>query len=469
MNGYQTLKQFNRFAGENISLIKKALTSAAGVGGGLIPQSLEKEITNLIIRLSPELALMQMKKISGNYHEFNQLTALPAANGSMGENATTPTTNSQTTRTGVTLKVFRRKGAVTNFLQDTSGEYIDAAACEMENQLTAQIYDLINVILYGNAGANTYEFNGLDSIIGTYYNVASPANRINEVRFGATKTNLKFLDTAIDTTNRKGAGKHKNRVFVMSPEMLSFVSQTLTNVRLNQGLVGTMSQVEINGGWRLNAYRDIPIVESTSTRPIITMGALTPATAAAGGVIADNTHYFKVSAVTLDGESLAAATSQITAGGNTSTVTLTFAAVANAFRYKVYTSTTQHAEKLIKVIAAKTYDGSGTQTGDVTSVTLTTVARDTTSVPLWMSNDIALEQDTGHDVPEIVFLWDLDPVQGLGKLVYTNQGGSAFDGLITTTPLAQTDDFLPFLVKSYMALTPAADFTSYMIRGARTY
>ena len=162
MNSFTQLKQYNRFAGENQSLIKKALTSATGVGEALIPQSLEKEITNLIIRLSPELALLQSKKIQGKYHEFNQLTTLPAAGGSMGENATTPTTNSITVRTGVTLKIIRRKGAVTNFLQDTSGEFIDAAAYEMENQLIAQVYDLINICLYGNVDANTYEFSGLD-------------------------------------------------------------------------------------------------------------------------------------------------------------------------------------------------------------------------------------------------------------------------------------------------------------------
>jgi len=460
MEGMNFLRQWNRFAGENTSLIKKALSSATGVGEALVPQSLEKEITNTIIRLSPEMALVTMKKISAKFHEFNRLSSLPSQSSAMGENGTTPTKNSTTVRDGVTLKVVRRKGAVTNFLQDTTGEYIDASAYEMENHLIAHIYDMINYILYGNKGANSYEFDGLDTLIAT--------NRTIQARYGSTPTSLKFLDDMIDKSNRKGGAKHK-RAFVMSPEMLSLVSQLLTNVRLNQGLAGTMSQVEINGGWRLNAYRDIPIVESTATSPRTTMGTVTSATATTGGTIADGTHYFKVSKVTLNGEELAFAKSQAASGGGTSTITLSFADQTDALRYKIYYGTVQNAETLIKVVNADTFDGNGTPTGRTTGVTLTTVAVDTATVGTHMTSDLAYEQDTGHAVPETVFLWDLDPIQGLGKMVYTNSGGSNFDGLVTTTPLAQTDDFLPFLIKSYTALTPAFEATSCVNRGLRTY
>lgn len=425
------------------------------------------------------------------------MTALPTPGGAMGENATTPTTNSQTVRTGVTLKIVRRKGSVTNFLQDTSGEYIDSAAFEMENHLLAHIFDLVNNILYGNAGSNTYEFSGLDTIIGTYYNSASATvclNRKVEARYGVTKTSLSFLDDMIDSSNRKGGSKHK-RCFVMSPEMLSLVSQLLTNVRLNQGLAGTMSQVEINGGWRLNAYRDIPIVESTSTRPqAINPASVTPTTAGSGGTIPDSTtYYFKVAAVTLNGEELAYATSRATGAPGTgiNTITLSWTGSNDVLRYKIYCSTTQHNEVLVAVIPGHVYDSNGSlylTAGGVpipTSGVTFTTAPDTynptftytdgtytgsgitASVNLWQTRDNALEQETGHAVPEVIFLWDLDPVQGLGKLVYTNQGGSNFDGLITTTPLAQTDDFLPFLIKSYLTLTPAADMTSILHRGIR--
>jgi hypothetical protein len=470
---------------ENRSLLQKALTTATGVGGALIPENLEKEITNTIIRISPELALVESKKISGKTHEFNQLTALPGRGGAQGESATTPTRNSNTVRDTVTLKVVKRKGQVTNFLQDSSEEYIDAAAYEMENFLTSHVYDLINYVLYGNEAANKYEFSGLDYYIGKNDGTTSPVNRKNEARYGVVPSNLKFLDDMIDVANRKGGRSHR-RAFLMSPEMLSHVSRLLTNVRNNQEQIGDgLREVEIGGGWRLMAYRNIPIIESSQTRNINTMGTVTPSTSTTGGTVPDGTYYFKVSKITLDGESLAAAASQVAAGGGTSTVTLTWAADANAYRYKIYCSTTQHSEKLVKEISGDLFDASGNITGNTTTVTFSTNpatadptvsapanlvnAISGTTVPAWMQSDIAFEQNTGNDVPEVVGLWDMDPIQGLGKLPYTNTGGANFGGLITTEELAKIDDWLNFLVKSYTALTPSFDGSSYWHRGLRTF
>src|SRR5512137_741930 len=148
------VNQFNRYALNNKSIIQKALTTAVGVGQALIPQNLEEQITDTVIRLSPELALVTAKSIEGKTHEFNRLTQRPAPGGAMGENATTPSTNSKTARDNVDLKVIRREGKVTNFLNDTSRKYIDAASYEMQNHLQAHVLDLIAYMLYGNKDAN---------------------------------------------------------------------------------------------------------------------------------------------------------------------------------------------------------------------------------------------------------------------------------------------------------------------------
>ena len=64
------IRQFNRLAGENKSLIQKALTSASGVGEALVPQHLEQVITNALPRLSPTLAMVEPKFDNQKYHEF---------------------------------------------------------------------------------------------------------------------------------------------------------------------------------------------------------------------------------------------------------------------------------------------------------------------------------------------------------------------------------------------------------------
>jgi len=463
--GTSFLRQYNKYRnGEN--LIQKALSTATGVAGALIPENLEKQITNTIIRLSPELALIFTKKIAGKIHEFNRMIALPRSGGAMGESASTIISNSQTTRANVELKVIRRKGEITNFLMDTSEEFIDAAAYETENLIQQHIYDIINYMLFGNALANQYEFSGLDSFVST--------NRIAAAdREGDELTTLAVLDNMIDRSNRAGGSRHK-RAFIVSPEMLSKISQLLTNVRLNQGLIGGLSQVEVNGGWRLNAYRDIPIVESTSVAPtnsgVNIYGTVGTSTATTGGTVADDTYYLQIAAVTNEGEQLASAeVSQITAGGGTSTLTLTWTDVVGAYRYKIYSSDASAGDKtLVREISADAFDSVGTITGRVSSYVFTTdpLTADST-VPASMASDIQFQQGTGQAVPEYVFLWDMDAIQGLGKLAYTNRGGSKFNGLITVEQLYRTDDNIPLLVKTYAALTPAFERTSVIYRGLR--
>lgn len=478
------VRQFNRLAGENKSLIQKALTSATGVGEALVPQHLEQVITNALPRLSPTLAMIEPKFDNQKYHEFNRLITLPGVGGAMGEGATTPTFQPTFQRTGVYMKVIRRKGSTTDFLQDASKKNIDAAATNIEANMLAHVYDLENYILYGNAGANQYEFSGLDHFVTT--------NRINKTVGGVVPTSLKTLDDLIDTNLDYQGISHKKAIY-MSPYMLSKFSQLLTNVRLNQGLSGQMSQVDIPGGWRLNAYRDIPIIVSSACRPKSQMGTVTPADVTDGGTIVDSgTWYIMISAMTRDGEQLACAEATATTGTGGATdahaISLTFTPVVGAYRYKVYTGTASGTLTLSRIVPAFTYDANGTisvsdtdiigtagftsvtsnSAGAVNVITLLSnpVIADTASVPVGLQADVPLTGSLANP-PEYVFFWDLDEYQGLGRLPYTNEGGSRFNGLVTFEDLAKTDDFLPFMLKSYCALADSYEKTSSVIRGLK--
>ena len=451
------VRQFNTLQRENKSLIQKALTSATGVGEALIPEHLEEIITNTIVRLSPEIAMVTPRFDAQKFHEFNRLTALPAAGGAMGEGATTPTRNATYGRVSKQLKVIRRKGSVTNFLQDSSANYIDAAAAEMENHLQAHVYDLIAYMLYGNLNANAYVHDGLDYLIQT--------NRTNEVQGGVVPTTLSFLDNMIDENLERQGDAHR-KAFVMSPKMLSKISQLLTNVRLVQGLSGAgLSTVEIPGGWRLAAYRDIPIIASSACRPKKTMGTITLASAGSGAAITDDEYFFRVSVVDWNGESMASAEDSESTT-NADTITVSWTAEAGALFYKIYEGLATGVLTLIRVIPASTYDGDGTITGNVTSIVFSADPAADTSAPTALQADIPLVA-TGGVPPEYVFFWDLDEFQGMGKYAYTNTAGSRFNGLVTMYPLAQTDDNLPFLVKTYAALIDSFEATSFIHRGLR--
>lgn len=478
MKNIKVFRQFNKFAQDNENLIQKALTTASGVGAALIPENLEQIITDTIIRLSPELAMVLMKKISGKTHEFNRLIQRPSRGGAMGENATTPVTNSKTSRTTIDLKIVRRKGKVTNFLIDTSEEYIDAAAYEMENHIQAHVLDLIYYLLWGNADANTYEYDGLEKFISSKH-VAFSASA-----GGAVPTDLTFLDDMIDWSNRRGGAKH-TRAFLMSPEMLSKVSNLLTNVRLNQGLTGSgLTQVEVAGGWRLNAYRDIPIIETTSIAPVETMTPTVTVTTGgtSGGSFSDGTYYFYVAPITVEGEQLPCAEKSVTlsGGGSTQKISIDFDAphyssdyegnqYASAYAYKIYYGTSSGVTNctLLKVVSAFTYDAEGTPDGDngVDETISITTATPSTDVPSHLQSDFPLQTNSTN--AQSIVLWDTDPIQGLGKMPFTNKPGDRFDGMVVTKPLAETDDFINFLIKSYTALTPAYEATSYWLRNIR--
>jgi len=465
-------QMFNRYASANQNLIQKALTTATNVGGALIPENLEQIITDTVQRLSPEISVIEAKDTGGaKTHEFNRITQLPKRGGAMGESATTPATNSKSQRATVDLKIVRRKGKVTNFLQDASRKYIDTASWELQNHLRQHVNDLIYYMLYGNADSNAYEFDGIQKFIST--------NKVNEAKGGAVPTDLSFLDDMIDASNSKGGSPHR-RVFGMSPQMLSKVSRLLTNVRLNQGLTsGGLTQVEINGGWRLMAYRDIPIIETTALRPIETMSpTITYASGGTtGGSLSDDTYYFQIAPVTYEGEQLAKSEQSVTLSGGTATqrIKIDFDAVhknassvENAIAYRIYASTTSGSEVLIKQVSAFTYDSEGTISGDngVDSSIYVDTLTPASDIPAHMQLYVPLVA-TGGVSPESCYLWDLDPIQGLGKVPYTNTAGSEYKGLVTTEPLAKVDDYIQFLVKSYLSIANSFETTSFWHRGLR--
>ena len=475
------IRQFNKYAGVNKSLIQKALTSAAGVGEALVPQHLEDVITNSLPRLSPTVAMMTPKFDNQKLHEFNRLSTLPGVGGAMGENAVTPISNPLFARASVGLKVIRRKGATTNFLQDSSKKNIDAAAANIEACLLQHVYDLEHYILYGNAIANAYEFSGWDNFIAT--------NRVQSIAGGVVPTSLATLDTMIDENLERQGDAHK-KAFIMSAKMLSKFSQLLTNVRLNQGI----GQTDIPGGWRMNAYRDIPIIVSSATRPKNTMGVVTPTFADAGGTILDNTaRWFKVTYISINGEEMPCAEVTINVlaagAGNVHTMILTWAAVPSAYCFKIYVgSATGDANLFLRdIIPNFTYDANGTvatattvttagvktYTSDANGrVTTVTFLSDPLTIPALgqVTATMALDHPptpVGGVPQECVWLLDLDEFQGLGRLPYTNEGGSRFEGLVTINDLAITDDYLPFLIKSYCAVADSFEATSCLTRGLR--
>lgn len=456
MDKLQTVNQQGGFQ----NLLKKALNSASNSGGALIPQHLEKIITNAVQRLSPTISMIQPEYDAQGLHEFNRVTSLGDGGGFQGENAVTPGSQSVFARANVTLKVVRRKGSVTDYLRLSSEKFVDALATEIENQVRAQVYDLESLNIYGSATADAYQYDGWDHLITT--------NRFNDGFTSGAATvpaSNAFLDKMIDASLRKGSNLHP-KAFLMTPEMLSLVSRYQTEFRK----MIPMDEVNTPGGWRLPSYRGIPIISSTFLSGVgsSTMGTVTAASGGTtGGSLSNGTYYFRVAAITQDGEQMASAESSVTLSGGTATqkITLSFTAVSGAISYKVYYSATTGLTgmTLIDQQAARAYDGSGTP--GAASTSLTVLAVSATSAVSGMTSDKPLTTVSSVN-PETVWLIDFDKYQGLGKFPINNPGGRE-GGIISIEPLAKTDAFMQFLLYTHGAIAPSFEATSVLSRGWR--
>jgi hypothetical protein len=473
------------------SRINKTLTSATGVGEALIPQHLEKNMTDLVIKLSPEMAIVMAnaEQMPTKKHEFNRVTSEPDSGGAMGESAITNTTSSAVDRDFYQMKVIRRKGSVTGFLKATAKNYIEPVGWQIQRHIKAQVWDIVYYLIHGNDG-NPYEFSGLDRFI--------TKNRFNLTRGGEVPTNLDMLNTAITKFTRYGGQGHV-ATFDMSPELLAKFASLITTIRDNRDSSSfQLRQVLVNGGWQMEAFRGFPIVESTFVAPV---EKLTSTVAldqeATDGTLSDGDYYIEVAPITLEGEQLAGDEVHIALTGGTATqrikITLnephksrkkvkvngveTIKWVESAMAYRIYMSQISATSKLKKVVTAFLYDGDGTRLSRNNGIAgndfyIDQLTNDKASVNDAMAEDLPLVGSVDAfnqaiDPPQILIFWDTDAIQGLGSIGYANDDGSHFEGLITTEPLAKIEDRDDFLVKTYMAMGDPFEDTSTMIRNIR--
>ena len=465
-------------AGFAQNLVAKALTSANGVGEALSPQNLRVEMTNTIQRLSPEMSIWTeyagMRDVASKFAEFNRITDLPQSGSKQGETETTPATNSKFKRELAELKIFRRKGKITDFTKDISRKYLDVAKVEMDNQLKVMIWDLITSMYFGNSAADAMDFDGIETLVTT--------NRTDQVRGGVTITGLDVLDDMIDKSDRAGGATH-SRVLLTSPEMISALTGYETTIRklvdLGKGS-GQMGLIKIPGGHVLETYRGIPLVKTTGLSPVeIMTPTITLAGVGTGGHLSDGDYYIQVSPVTNRGEQLASAEQKITlsGGGNAQRICFTLSAAhVGAQYYKIYCSQITEKEKLCSMLSALVYDSDGNLLLDSTHFVgktggsefyLDYTDNSDGTVTDTMADDVPLVANGGIN-PEYIILQDLDPIQGLGDIAYANIAtGGVFGGLITTEPLAKIDAYAQFMMYSHMTLVPSFEATTVIRRGLR--
>lgn len=419
-----------------------ALDSSAGAP--LIPEDLEPTLVDLVLRLNPILAMHEIRQASGKTHEFNRITGIGTARFE-GENATTAASDSTYARAGVQLKVLRKRGGVSGFQQASAKKFIDSYKTELMNATRAMAHLNEFAILWAD-DADAFQYDGYDANLST--NVFEQAGVVT----------LAGLDNLIDSVRTQGLPPREPLYFVMSPKMLSAVSALQTRVQI------PIDEVEIEGGFRFKTYRGLPIVESSFTTPVGKMTAVTVADLAGVGALDVAAAYrYRVSAVTLEGESEASDETLFTLGGGITRSTVSWTAFPGALLYKIYRSEGGGASGTVQyltTIAAITYNGSGEPTGDVTSFadSLADSTRNAARTPM---------VSVGSVREETIFLIDKNPELGAYIAGLKNEAGENVENLIQFLRLARVRDAEEFLLVSYQALAVRGERYHALLRRVR--
>jgi hypothetical protein len=440
--------------------LRKALATT-GSGQYLIEEDLEPLIRDYLWFLSPLTERIPLVQATGKIHEVVRRTAV---NRGWFEGESTDPNYSQSTydRRQVIIKILRTSGKVTDFQQSASRSFVDAVAEEIDaaTMALADVFEF--AAIYGmSTDMTTYDITG-DAYQNTgLYGWLMEDGLTNHVRdansngaAGAT-VSLSLLDEMYATT----VGKYRN--FARDPYMWLMSQSMIDKVSGLQTRITRESQsIEFEGGFVMNTYKGIPMLPSHFCAPESATASPTSlaATATVGGSLDDDTYYYRVAAITLYGEQVAAAEVNATTAGTQSTVTLSWTADSDAKLYAIYrgTATGDNNLGLLDIIPAKTYTAAGAVSANVASYEDDGTITSTAAVqPL----------DAGE---EVIWLVNLGVNYGLSRPVLTPSLGSPVDSLVNYIEIPVATDEHAFRLKHFGSIQVPRGESSCVLRRAKT-
>lgn len=378
--------------------IRRALTTTDNGVVNVITEDLEPTLIDYLYNVSPLINLVTKKRADGKTHEVALRTAVPEA---WVEGELTPPTyvGSTYARKSVQMKIVRISGGVSHFAQ-SSAQFLDLLQQEILVSVKAVAKTLEFMNFWGNATADAYQWDGIDTLIN--------ANGSSVIDWRA-EADLTLLDNMIDSLEQIEGLAGDEYIFVASPQMISKFSALETRVGVD------LVSREYEGGLRLRTYRGIPFVPAFYVRA--TAASPTPVVTVAGsGSLGAGVYNYKIASVTRSGEQVVGTSDDGTSAG--AALTLTWTADSTAKLYKIYrtavgvTPSTDADYSLLTTVAAKTYDGTGAVSGNVTTFV------DNGSYTL---NTDVHPLGAGE---ETVWLLDLNPLRGISMLYLENQAGT---------------------------------------------
>jgi len=437
----------------------KGLTSASTSGGPWQDRDLNPVLTDAAQKKRPLLKYLNMIPATGDPHKFRRRDKQPFGHWE-GDAATSVQTQSSVSTQSRYLKIVRSKGFVTDFLAATMGpDEFDVALEEILAHTENCAMQIAAGVLWGCDGnASAYTVGALTNRGNAYMMAGFDADaNIYRKDGGGNAMTLAEINGLIDATDIAGA--EESRVFVMSSHMRS----RLELQEYSSGGARQLPTIAGAFGITMSTYKGIPILTSDQTRPRAKMGTITLAGSDPGtGSMTDDTYYYKVAPVTVEGEQLASAEAWVTLVGATATqiVTITVTAFqfgntnalfSDALYYKIYRGTATGGEVLVATVPALVYNAAGTVGSASTTLIDTGLTQTRGGISSSITDTELLGSVTAPE--ECVFLVNADPENG-AQIPASTQKGQAVsaDDLIGLKKLGATADHEQFLVRSYCTL-----------------
>ena len=418
--------------------LQKALVTT-GDGAALLPYDLDPILHEELLKLQPLAVLLDIIGAGGKTHEYNVRSSHPMA---WFEGEVTPQNNKTSVyaRKTVQMKIQRIWGSVSGFAQAMDEAFIDALATELEGSLEGMANILEYGLMWGAADditftGDVYQYSGLIPRIFAY----APGNVIDG---GGNKITLDDLDAAIAAAVGFRGVRGDPKLWLMGTRMKQIVDGLQSKVQI------PLTEVVLaDGKIAMAAYDNIPILETDYIVPVATTTSpAVTATKGATGSLVDDEYFYVISSVTYYGEQVAGTENSETTETTNNEVNLTWTADTNAVLYMIWRSlTTGNTDmRLLDIIPALTYDGSGTVNGTVEAY-LDDGSPDTGSGALLPA---VRPLSSGE---QNILMVNYNPVRGASFLGKIDDMGRPTDRLFSFVELARIKGTFDYMLKGYLS------------------
>lgn len=227
--------------------VSKALDTTSGsTGAVLIPELIDPGIREFFEKRTPLWNQIRKVPYNGLYYNYKERTGIPTASFGAELGALPAAQNSTYVERAVALKSVYTRGEVSGQIQVAAQTFIDALGVEIQDHARGMANTLEQKLITGNATSNPNEFDGILRWVTSTLFVDSAGDGTGT----AAPLTLSMLEELMDTPTQEtpnllimNAATRRRLWDVLEP-MRRFIGETV-----------------IDGGFRVNSYNGIPIIE----------------------------------------------------------------------------------------------------------------------------------------------------------------------------------------------------------------